>query len=199
VKEMKLNKEGCVRLALASQSKKRLEILEQAGFDVEVVHVEVEEKFDQSLSYQENVLRIAEKKVALASKFATSSLVLGLDTITFCGSEVFFKPRDADDARRMLNAQSGRWVDVATGVCLFDRSMGKSFKDVVLTCVKLKSLFASDIENYIKSEEWMGRAGGMDVEGRGSMFVEEIRGCFYNILGLPISRLHDFLRELGYL
>jgi septum formation protein len=175
-------------LILASGSPQRTAILEQLGVDFRVEVPEVEELTEGAprAVVVENALRKA--------RAVEGGLVLGVDTEVVHGGSVLGKPRDAEEAQRSLSALSGTVHEVMSGIALRDEAMERT--DVAVTRVRFRALGRCDIDWYLASGEWRGRAGGYAIQGRGAALVEEIEGDYLNVVGLPVAallRLHPTL------
>jgi septum formation protein len=176
-------------LILASGSPQRTAILEQLGVDFRVEVPEVEE-------LTEGVPRAVVVENALRKARAVEGgLVLGVDTEVVHGGSVLGKPRDAEEAERSLSALSGAVHEVMSGIALRDEAM-RERTDVAVTRVRFRALGRRDIDWYLASGEWRGRAGGYAIQGRGAALVEQIEGDYLNVVGLPVAallRLHPTL------
>ncbi|MEI9814823.1 MAG: Maf family protein [Acidobacteriota bacterium] len=181
------------RLVLASQSPRRREILTSAGLEYTVRVTPVEEVRAPGESPEAYVRRLATAK-AEASWLGQDEVVLGADTIVVLDQEVLEKPRDVADARRMLTLLSGREHAVITGICL--RHAGGGKVDSVITKVKFAPLSDAEIELYANSGEPLDKAGAYAIQGFASKFVERIDGCFFNVVGLPVSLVYRYLQSL---
>ena len=180
-------------LVLASQSPRRRELLTVAGIPFTVRVRPVEELRAAGESPDNYVRRLARAK-ADASWENLDEVVLGADTVVVLDQEVLEKPRDAEDARRMLTMLSGREHIVITGICL--RHMNGAEIDSVSTTVRFLPLSADEIDAYVASGEPMDKAGAYAIQGLASKFVESIDGCFFNVVGLPVSRVYRYLQTL---
>jgi septum formation protein len=140
------------------------------------------------------VRRLAEEKAEAAWENA-DEIVLGADTVVVLDQDVLEKPKDPADARRMLERLSGREHTVITGICL--RHPTGSEVDHVSTAVRFLPLTAAEIDAYVASGEPMDKAGAYAIQGLASKFVERIDGCFFNVVGLPVSRVYRYLRDLS--
>lgn len=179
-------------LILASQSKRRVQILSMLGFKFFVVPSYVEE------DYLGNPLltarRLAFKKAFAVWKDYKFATVLGADTLVVLGNRVMGKPRDEEEAKEMLRALSGRWHKVITAVCVISTKKRVSFHDTAW--VKFRRLSEEEIEEYVKSQEPMDKAGAYAVQGAGAKFVEKIKGDFYTVMGLPASKTYMVLKDV---
>ena len=178
-------------LVLASQSPRRAEILRQAGipFLVRAAPVDETPRPDEKPEYY--VLRLAEVK-ALAIPAAPDETVLGADTTVVIDGRMLGKPEDAADARRMLEALSGRRHEVLTGICL--RRGTELIRDCAVTQVWFTALSAHEIEEYVASREPMDKAGAYAIQGLASKFIERIEGCYFNVVGLPVALVYRHIR-----
>ena len=140
---------------------------------------------------EDYVRRLAEEK-ALAIPAAPDEIVLGADTTVVIDGRMLGKPEDAPDARRMLEALSGRRHEVMTGICL-RRGTGL-IRDWALTEVWFTPMTASEIEEYVASREPMDKAGAYAIQGLASKFIEKIEGCYFNVVGLPMALVYRHLR-----
>jgi septum formation protein len=139
---------------------------------------------------QRYVQRLAEEK-ALAVEAAPDEIVLGADTTVVVDGQMLGKPVDAADARRMLQALSGRRHEVLTGICL--RRGAALTRDCATTQVWFATLTPREIEDYVASGEPMDKAGGYAIQGLAAKFIERIDGCYFNVVGLPVALLYRHL------
>ncbi|MFM2125236.1 MAG: hypothetical protein RL328_1687 [Acidobacteriota bacterium] len=180
-------------LVLASQSPRRRELLTTAGLSFTVRVRPVEEVRQPGEAPEAYVRRLAESK-AEASWEDRDEIVLGADTVVVLDQAVLEKPKDLDDARRMLRLLADREHTVITGICL--RHAGGRIVDHVSTAVRFLQLTDAEIEAYVASGEPMDKAGAYAIQGLASKFVERIDGCFFNVVGLPVSRVYRYLQSL---
>jgi len=181
-------------LVLASQSPRRSEILRQAGIPFTVRPVEVDETPLAGESPRVYVERLALAK-ALAAPATPQETVLAADTTVTIEGALLAKPADAADARRMLELLSGRRHDVLTGICL--RKGESLIRDCASTAVWFQPLSAKEIDEYVASGEPADKAGAYAIQGLASKFVERIEGCYFNVMGLPVSLVYRCLARLG--
>lgn len=181
------------RLILASQSPRRRELLTTAGFSFDVRVRPVEEVRGAGEAPEAYVRRLARSKADAAWE-NRDEIVLGADTVVVLGGDVLEKPRDPGDARRMLECLSGREHRVITGICV--RHARGCEVDHVSTIVRFLPLNDAEIDAYVASGEPMDKAGAYAIQGLASKFVESIDGCFFNVVGLPVSRVYRYLQAL---
>lgn len=182
-------------IILASQSPRRRELLANAGYRFVVRPSELEELRLDGESAEGYVRRLAIDK-AHTIDATPADFVLAADTTVLCEGELLEKPLDTDDARRMLTKLSGRWHEVLTGVCV--RHGRVSLDDVESTAVRFLPLSTSDIEYYVASGEHADKAGAYGIQGLASRFIDRVEGCYYNVVGLPVSRVARLLKQAGY-
>jgi len=186
-----------MRLILASSSPRRIELLRRLGLGFEVVKPLWETRVIDDDPVEVAELTALEKARAVAGGF-TEGLVIGADTIVVIDDEILGKPRDGEEARLFLRKLSGRVHRVITGIAVVDAGRGREEVDHEVTEVKFKELSEEEIELYIASGEPFDKAGGYGIQGLGSLFVEWIKGDYFNVVGLPIYRLSLLLRRFGF-
>lgn len=187
-----------MRLILASRSPRRAELLTTAGFAFEVLPVEVDERVQDGESPTTYVRRLAIEKSARALEELTAGdgyIVLGADTAVVAGDRILGKPRDAEDAARMLRALSGRTHQVLTGVSA--RSAALELAVVETTLVSFVTLNEDQIAWYVASGEGRDKAGGYAIQGLASRFVVGIQGSYSNVVGLPIAAVDTLIQRLS--
>jgi septum formation protein len=185
------------KLLLASSSPRRAEILRAVGWPFETLATYIDETLTPGEEAEAAVERLALEKAEAAAKKHPSALVLAADTTVVVGAEILGKPRDERDARRMLRLLSGRWHDVLTGVALV-RAEGDGCRVVAYerTEVRFAAMSDEEIDWYVKSNEPADKAGAYAVQGRAALFIEEIRGDYWNVVGLPIHLVYKLAGEV---
>ena len=181
-------------LILASASPRRHELLLAAGIEHVVRPADVLEERRDGEPPTVFVERLAEEK-ARALAGAAPDIVLGADTVVCLDDLVLGKPATDDDARRMLRLLSGRDHWVHTGICIL--AAGRTIRDVASTRVSFARMGENEIEEYTRSGEPRDKAGAYAIQGLGSKFVRSIHGCYQNVVGLPVSLVYRYLRELS--
>lgn len=183
-------------LILASASPRRADILSMLGFDFEVAPAHVEEIHDGEASPQEHVRRLALDKARALVGTRDRGLVIGADTIVVTDGEILGKPTSFDNAMAMLQRLQGRWHTVHTGVALFDLATRRDADAVESTEVRFRPCSDDMLRRYVETGECDDKAGAYAIQGIGAMLVQEIRGCYYNVMGFPIGSFLDLLYEL---
>jgi len=178
------------RIVLASGSPRRAELLTHAGIPFRVCVPGVAEFRIIGESPQDYVRRLARLK-ARAVHAAADEIVLAADTTVIAEGEILEKPTSPADARRMLGLLSGRVHEVKTGICL--RLGGREWEDCETTRVRFLSLSQAEIDEYAASGEPMDKAGAYGIQGLASRFIDRIEGCYFNVVGLPVSLVWRYL------
>jgi len=181
------------KLILASQSPRRAEILTSVGWPFEAIPADIDEirfESEDALSY---VLRLAQTKAETVAARVASGRVLGADTVVVVDQEILGQPCDDDDARRMLSLLSGKWHEVVTGVALVSKSQTSVAHQT--TRVRFAELTSEEIEWYISTGEPKGKAGAYAIQGQGALFIQEIEGDYYNVVGLPVRLVYELVRK----
>jgi septum formation protein len=182
------------KLILASSSARRAEILNIVGWPFEVEVAGIDETQKAGEKPHDYVQRLAqEKALAVASK-RSSGLVLGADTTVVVQDELLGQPQDDDDARRMLSLLSGKWHEVLTGVALV-RVCGEAKVSYATSRVLFSELSESEIDWYVRTGEPRGKAGAYAIQGQAALFIREIEGEYFNIVGLPIRLVYEMARS----
>lgn len=184
------------KIVLASASPRRKEILEQLNLKFEIVCDDAEEKIDENLSNEENVERLAlQKAVNVAEKLKEiKAIIIAADTMVV-GETLIGKPSTEEEAFCILKDLSGKVHQVITGVCVFSTEENRSIVSHKTTNVTFKKYDDELIWRYIKTGEIWGKAGAYAIQGLGAILVDSIKGCYFNVVGLPIGLLHEMLEE----
>jgi septum formation protein len=185
-------------LVLASASPRRAELLTQAGLAFTIHPADILEERRPSEDPTAFALRLArEKAEAVYSTLSSDTCVLGADTIVIApDGSVLGKPTDPEDAARMLHLLAGSTHRVITGVCL--RSAARTEVAAELTYVTMHSLSESDIAAYIATGEPFGKAGAYAIQGYAARWIPRIHGCYFNVVGLPLTLVFSMLQSPGY-
>lgn len=188
------------QIILASKSPRRKELLEQIGVVFTCIRTETEEKISAK-DPEEVVKELSRQKAAEVSGKVTSdwTVVIGADTVVAVDGEILGKPKDMEDACRMLRLLQGRCHDVYTGVTLFIR--GCHQEDTVTFAVKTKvwvyPMDQMQIIKYVATQEPMDKAGAYGIQGKFAAYIEKIEGDYNNVVGLPVSAIYQELYSRG--
>ena len=185
-------------LVLASASPRRRELLEQLGLNLQVTPANVDETPHDGERPADYVRRVAAAKCDAVAATRGMDLpgipILAADTIVIVDDQILGQPRDEADARRMLLALAGRRHEVTTAYRI--NFGGRTLDRAVTTTVSFRSLQPAEVDAYVASGEWKGKAGGYAVQGRAGVFVTELRGSHTNVIGLPLAEVLADLQAL---
>jgi septum formation protein len=184
------------RLILASRSARRRELLAEAGYHFEVIPPGDETEGDVSAGEEpaQLVARLAYQKAADVARRVQSGVIVACDTVAECGGRVLGKPADEADARRMLHALRGREHRVLSGLCLWKVPGGEPRVRVAVTRLRLDPLADAEIDDYLASGAWRGKAGAFGYQDRLG-WVHVLEGSHSNVVGLPLELLREMLPE----
>lgn len=189
---------AATKLVLASQSPRRRELLQAAGYTFEVMPPRegVETGSLSRESPQEFVARLAYQKAADVAARCPGAIIIGCDTVAECDGQILGKPTDRDHARQMLQLLSGRIHHVYSGLCLWRNPDEKTLVNVAATKLKMHALSAAKLEAHLDSNRWQDKAGAFGFQD-GQDWVRVIVGSESNVVGLPMELLAKMLAELG--
>jgi len=188
------------KMVLASKSPRRAEILRAVGWEFEAVAANIDETRIESEDAVSYVKRLAQTKAeTVANRISSDALVLGADTVVVIDGEILGQPRDDQDARRMLKLLSGKRHEVLTGLALV--RPGRTPRIVVnheTTRVRFCEMSAAEIDWYVATGEPSDKAGAYAIQGRGAIFIKEIQGDYFNIVGLPVRLFYELMSDTLY-
>jgi septum formation protein len=188
-------------IVLASESPRRIEILNSMGFDViKFPHRLDEDKASRELSRlspSDFVMQISYLKAKSITEEHISDVILSADTIVYSNNKILGKPSSKEEACDFIRLLSGGMHSVLTGYCLLHGE--KVLKKAVSTDIYVKNMSASEINEYVDNNDVMDAAGAYKIQGVFSLFINRINGDYYNVVGLPVGSIYDSLKELGLL
>ena len=188
-----------MRLILASASPRRAEILRDAGIVFEALPVGVDEAAWHHEAPAHLVRRLAKMKAAAAADRVTgAALVVGADTEVVMDGKVLGKPAAVLDAREMLRRLSGGVHEVMTGLEFIRLPDRAARSELEITRVTFAPLSDAEIDAYVASKEPFDKAGGYAIQGRAGRFITRVEGCYFNVVGLPLSRMYRALLDFGW-
>lgn len=185
---------------LASASPRRKELLSRLGHAFEVMESNADEGFDGS-DASNMVITLAKRKAEnVSTRVSPDTVVIGADTVVVHNGCILGKPKDASQARVMLQSLQDNWHEVVTGLCVMISGTGRCLVQSETTRVKFGPMSDAQIEAYVATGEPMDKAGAYAIQGQGGVYIARIDGCYYNVVGLPLYRLRrmmDALRHPG--
>jgi septum formation protein len=190
-------------LVLASSSPRRRELLRNAGFSFEVQPADIDETLREGEAPRNYVERLAWEKALAVFQSRTADYVLGADTTVVIDRKILAKPEDANDAARMLRLLSGKVHQVITGVCLVSPNGNESAENYRLKCgsettlVTMAELSDNEIHEYVATGDPLDKAGSYGIQGIASRWIRRIEGDYYNVVGLPVALVYQWLREVA--
>ncbi len=186
------------KLVLASASPRRRDLLAQIGLVPDAIDpADLDETPRPREMPGPHAARLAGEKAAAVAARHPDAWVLAADTVVACGRRILPKPEEPAEARRCLRMLSGRAHRVFGGVCVLAPG-GNARRRLVQTVVRLKRLDAAEIEDYLATGEWQGKAGGYAIQGRAAAFVRSLNGSYSNVVGLPLFEVAQILKGLGW-
>ncbi len=181
---------------LASASPRRKEILQGIGIEAMIEPSSAQENLDQDIMPDMLVQQLALLKAADVAKGKGSGYyVIGADTIVYDGKHIMGKPKSAQHAAQILQSLAGTWHEVYTGIAVVSTTTGKGATRVECSRVHFKALDEMEIAAYIETGEYRDKAGGYGIQGKGAVLVDRIEGDYFNIVGFPVSKFYDLLKE----
>ena len=183
-----------MQLILASQSPRRKELLGLFHIPFTVEVADIDETFDPALPAYDEVARVSRLKAEATSRQETD-VVIAADTIVVCDGKILGKPADEADAFRMLRLLSGKDHQVMTGLTVLRGDVVRVCTEV--TDIHFRELSDAEIRAYIATKEPMDKAGSYGIQGGAALFAEGIRGDYFNVVGLPVCRLGQILKEIA--
>lgn len=184
-----------MEIILASKSPRRREILENIKVRFSIEESEIDEVIKLNELPKETVMRLAYEKALDVANRNKESLVIAADTIVVINDTILGKPKDEIEAYNMLQLLSGKTHYVITGFALINLSLDKKVIDYQVSKVTFKKLSEQCIKDYLQTKESLDKAGAYGIQGYGGLLVENIQGDYFNIVGLPISKISDCLKD----
>ncbi len=189
------------KIILASKSEDRRELLTRSGIPFEVLPTQVDEiEFKNKISDPKSLVRELAKAKALYAKKQLeennkAAIIIAADTIVELNGEIIGKAKDEDDAIRLLKKLMGKTHNLITGIAITETENSKLFVDLDITVVEFLNLSTDEIYNYVKTNEWKGRAGAYSINDKASLFIKKIQGSSSNVIGFPMHKLYEILRN----
>ena len=187
-----------MRLILASNSKTRKDIFDMVGWKYEVITSNIEENSNSTDPKQYVIDLSKDKANSVASQITDKALIITADSIIYMDNKKFEKPKSKEEGFENIKKMSGKVNYAITGVTIKDLYQNKEISFTDITEVYFKNVSDKDIAWYVENEKYLLNRAGYSIAGKTSIFVDKIVGDYYNILGMPISKLYSILNELGY-
>ena len=187
-----------MKLILASNSKTRKNIFDMVGWKYEIITSKVEERSDSTDPKQYVIDLSKDKANSVASQVKDKALIVAADSIIYMDNKKFEKPKSKEEAFENIKKMSGKVNYAVTGVTIKDLYKNKEISFSDTTDVYFKNVTTQDISWYVENEKYLLNRAGYSIAGKTSIFIDKIVGDYYNILGMPISKLYTKLNELGY-
>ena len=185
-------------LILASSSPRRLDLLKQVGIiPAEIIAADIDERPLKDELPRDLAARLAAEKAQAVRSKNPDSFILAADTVVACGRRILPKAENEKDARECLHLLSGRRHHVYGGIAVMTPE-GKLLQKISDTVVQFKILTTQEIDNYIASGEWNGKAGGYAIQGLAAFFIKSIRGSYSNVVGLSLYDTMQILNRAGF-
>lgn len=185
------------KIILASKSKARQKLLKQIGLKFKIVESRVEENRILKRRCSDLVIDNASRKAEDVAARFDSGVVIAADTVVLVGRKIIGKPKNIKDAFNTLKLLSRRPQWVYTGLAVIDIDNNKTFTAYEKTRIYMRGLSDEQIKDYFKRQSPLDKAGSFDIQGPGGMFIDRIEGCFYNVVGLPLSKLAKILKNIN--
>ena len=191
--------ENNYKIILASESPRRAEILKMIKVNFIVAPSKIKEEINPKIKQNEIAIDISKAKAETISHKYPNDIIICADTIVVFDEEIFGKPKDKNESKKMLKALSGSSHKVITGVTIINKRLGflKTFSET--TEVFVQKIPTKQIEFYVNNYNTLDKAGSYGIQGWFSVWIKKINGCYYNVMGLPVSKLHRYLVEIDKL
>lgn len=184
------------KIILASSSPRRKEILDRYDLNPTIFESQIEEKQIIGETPEQVAMSLAfEKSNWVSNHFSNGEVIIGADTIVVLEEKILGKPKDKEDAYKILSSLSGKKHSVITGICIIKANTNIKIIDYETTLVKFRHLSDEQVLRYIQTKEPMDKAGAYGIQGYGQILVERINGCYSNVVGLPLRKLDYLLNK----
>lgn len=184
-----------IPIILASKSPRRKELLKQIGLSFLSETADVDERIHPKELPEAYVERIALEKAIVVKSRTNSGIIIAADTIVVYGNKILGKPADSQEAKKMLSNLSGKVHRVLTGLAIVNAENGKKITGHEETSVWFRTLTMDQVTSYVNTGESFDKAGAYGIQGKGALLVDRIEGCYFNVVGLPISLLDKLLLD----
>lgn len=183
------------KLILASQSPRRAQLLKQVGFEFEVIPSHIDESQIQNGDPEHTVKALSLAKAESVAQTIKNGIIIGSDTVVVLGEDILGKPESETDAKAMLRRLAGKTHRVYTGFTIYEKPSQRHLSDYEVTQVHFRELFDWEIDRYVSTKSPMDKAGAYGIQDQSAVFADRIEGCFYNVVGFPLSRFYTAMME----
>lgn len=184
-----------MKIILASKSPRRKELLEQMGYNFDIISKETLENIDHNLTVEENILNISLEKGMAVFKDNRDALVLSCDTVVVYDNKIYGKPKNKEEAFNMLKTLSNNYHYVMSAAAILYQD--KKYQFIEKSKVYFKNLSDEEIQNYLSFDEYKDKAGSYAIQGIGKCLVDHYEGSLNNIIGLPTEKIFEIFNEIG--
>jgi len=189
--------EANLPIYLASKSPRRRKLLKQINLNFKSFSVDMEEKIKPGEKPSISVKRLSKEKLVIARQKINHGIIITADTIVVLNRKVIGKPKDKKEAKRFLTKLSGKVHSVYTGFSIYNSENKTLLTDYEKTFVEFRRLNEKEIDDYIKSGSPMDKAGAYGIQDDfGAVFIKKINGCYYNVVGLPLTKVYQTLMKI---
>ncbi|MBI5598707.1 MAG: septum formation inhibitor Maf [Deltaproteobacteria bacterium] len=185
------------KIILASASPRRKELLKDISSSFEVRPADVDEGVREDESPVGHTRRLAREKTGKVGEGLSGGIIIGADTVVVIDGEILGKPKDTDDARRMLGRLSGKAHTVVTSFCILNARTKETIAKTVESKVTMRRIHDAELEEYLETGEPLDKAGAYAVQGIGGKFIETVKGSYTNVVGLPVDEVKEALKKMG--
>ncbi len=183
------------KIILASESPRRASLLKQIGFEFSILASDIDENEEEYFIPEVHVLELAHKKAEKVAETINDGIIIGADTIVVLNGKILGKPENAGQAAQMLRELSGKTHIVFTGFSILEKPSGKYVNEYVKTQVSFRDLSEDEINAYIETDSPYDKAGAYGIQDFSAIFVDKIDGCYFNVMGFPISKFYESIKQ----
>ena len=185
------------KIVLASKSPRRAALLKQIGFEFSILASDIDENGEEHSIPEVHVLELAHKKAEKVAETINDGIIIGADTIVVLNDKILGKPKNTGQAAQMLRELSGKTHIVFTGFSILEKPTGKYVNEYVRTRVSFRDLSEDEINAYLETDSPYDKAGAYGIQDFSAIFVDKIYGCYFNVMGFPISKFYESIKQFA--
>lgn len=185
------------KIILASASPRRADLLKKTGLKFRIIPSKIKEKVDSSLSPVENARKLSRLKAWDVAAKISQGIVIAADTLVVLKGKILGKPKNKEQAKKMLQSQSGREHQVITAISVIETESRELKQKTVTSKVKFRDLSENLIDQYLAEVDPLDKAGAYAIQEKGFLLIDSIKGDYYNVVGLPLNALNQLLKDFG--